>query len=79
MSSRMKDFIPAAIAAAVAAVGMVLVGLFYYWGFSRISISPVLRGIIILITLGGIAALAFVTYERFREIHEEHDDDLSKY
>lgn len=79
MSGRMKEFVPAVIAALVAAAGMILVGLFYYWAFSKIPISPVLRGIIILATVGGIAALAFVTYERFREIHEEHDDDLSKY
>ncbi|MBN2509734.1 MAG: hypothetical protein JXB03_05630 [Spirochaetales bacterium] len=79
MNSKMKDFIPAALAALVAGAGMILVGIFYYWVFSHVPISAILRGIIILATLGGIAALAFVTYERFREIHEEDQDDLGKY
>ena len=79
MSGKLKEFIPALIAALVAGAGMLLVGLFYYWIFEKIQLSGGVRGIIILATLGGIAALAFVTYERFREIHEEDEDDFSKY
>ncbi len=79
MSGKLKAFIPALIAALAAGAGMLLMGFFYYWIFDSIQVAGVIKGFIVLATLGGIAALAFVTYERYREIHEEDDDDLSKY